>query len=1722
MKVIAPQHANKPDFVRRFEREAQIVARLEHPHIVPLYDYWRTPDGAFMVMRYLYGGSAKDMLKESPVEIEAAGLLLQQICTALNFAHRQGVIHRDIKPNNILLDEDGNAYLTDFGIAKDFANMDFDTMDDSFKGTPGYMATEQLKGDPITPRADVYSLGVTLYELLEGHHPFPNANFYDQIFKLLNDPIPLMTRFDGDLNDALNEVIQCATAKNPADRYADAKAFFDAFQDAARLSSPVEPATMVEALTRRQQEILQLIIQGKTNKEIAQELVIAFDTVKWHICQIYKTLKVRNRNQAIIKSQELDLLYGEDYDGLTYSPDIIHSSGLFFDEVDNPYKGLKAFSEADARNFFGREKLTHKLIHRMQEDDQYRRFLAILGPSGSGKSSLVKAGLIPAIWRGEIPGSDEWVVTTMLPGAHPLDELEVALKRVAANYANNLLEMLSQNDRGLVKVSQLILPDDDSELVLVIDQFEELFTLVEDEATRVHFLDLIKSTITDPRSRVRIIVTLRADFYDRPLYYPEFGEILRHRVETVLPLSTAEIEQAIIEPSKRLGIKYEDGLVAHIMGDVNYQAGALPLLQYALTELFERREGRIITHAAYQAIGGTIGALANRADELCNQLTPEGQAAVRQMFMRLVTLGEGTEDTRRRTPRAELLAVGNYPDLIDDIITTFADYRLLALDHNPITREPTVEVAHEAILREWERLRAWLNDSRDDIKLQRSLANVANEWKLHQHDESFLVRGRRLEQFQLWSLTPQLFMTPLEMNFLSASLAAHEDRESEAVAQTVREKRLEQRAYNRLKMTVAILLIASVFGISLTIAIFLQRQSAIISRDDAHAAQSDAEREAEISQSVALGASAQEALLRNDTDLAIALALDANSIENPPLQAWQALTDTVYAPGTRRVFRGFDGPVTSVAFSPDGRFIAAGGGRRLDYEYADGTRYDTPSVADYSVRVFDIETGAEVNRFEGHTDAVWHVKFSPDSRRVYSVSRDNTIRTWSLQTGEQISNVSNGYDSSIRHQRFGTISDDGQISIISSNSQRTTLIDTSSGAVVTDMDLGLSSSIQPVWKAALSPDGNFVLAGSGDPGVHSHFGELTYWDVSARNVLWQILLDGPVRALAFDQTGNYALIATYEPAPGTFGAFAATSIIMLIDVQTGAQIRTFRHGYGPVTDVAFSPDGRIGVSVASDQVIKLWDIKTGEIIETLTGHDGWITDVDFNPNGRQIVTSSEDGTLRLWDIRHGAEYQRFEGHIAPIHDVVLNPQGDMMVSGSIDRTLIEWNVDDGTIIHHLRGHDGGGVRQALLIDHGQTLISGSLDGTIRFWATSTGELLDQITIGLRVVSLAISPDERYLVASIFGAQGSVTPNSIQIKVYDITSGIERYTIQPSDLLLIGRVACAPDGRTFFAVSEDGVVSQWDLSSGTLIQRYDANSGALTDLTISPDGRIALLSAEDRTIIVWDIQSGKEIRRFEGHSLEIYGVDISPDAKTVLTGSADRTVILWDMETGEVLRRFDGHQQRVLTARFSPDGQFGFSAGESGDVVMWRLFDTTDSVLAWAEQNRYIRDLTCEEREFYNAFSKCNADDLFLPRPIYPTLTPSIIPSPTSTLDLTRITATPTWTALPTFTPAATRTLVPTEAPVGYGQLSPGLSTGGNVTTNATSIWTFEGQQDQIITIVFNTFGKTLSIFDPEGNLLTESQDTTIGPITLPATGTYQIAIEATPVTGSYTLTLFID
>ncbi len=1506
IKIILPQYANRPEFIRRFETEAQLVARLEHPHIVPLYDYWREPSGAYLVMRWLRGGSIQDLVEQTgQLNVKFIGQVLNHVCEALTVAHRQGVIHRDLKPENILLDEDHNAYLSDFGIAKDIGSSNNITQPNAILGSPSYLSPEQIRGETISPQSDIYSLGIVLYEMLTGDRPFVDNNPATLMYKHLSEPLPDITLADIDLPGALNTVLQRATAKDPTDRFENVIDF-----------------------AREYRAIVKSIDGGE-------------------MPDINRTAYISGKS----------------------------TGSIIVPDPENPYKGLRAFQQADSEDFFGREVLTLSILRRMQEPTTESRFLAIVGPSGSGKSSVVKAGVLPELRRGAFPGSENWFIVEMLPGLDPMEELEAALLRIAVNPPDSLLDQLNADERGLLRATKRVLPDDDTELLIFIDQFEELFTLVDDEETRKHFMDSLIVAVTDPRSRIRVIATLRADFYDRPLQYNRFGELMRARTEIVLPLSAEELERAITGPAKRVGLHIEDPLVTAIVADVNEQPGALPLLQYALTELFERRDGPVLSLEIYNEINGTFGALARRADELYDGLTEEAQEATRQMFLRLVTLGEGTEDTRRRVRLAELNSIGDDPDEIEMVIDAFGRYRLLTFDRDPVTRTATVEVAHEALIRQWQRLRDWLDESRSDLRTQRRLTAIATEWANAKQDASYLARGTRLQQLETWYENTALALNEQERAFLEASIQERKRRDAEEEARIAREAELEKRSQDRLRALLAVMSVAAAIAIFLAIFAFSQQQAADDARQDAEQAaaleldaRTDAERNAAQARGLALAANARNALIENEMPLALSLAIAANdAAPETANEVLRVLASAVFSPGVRARFDDHDNAPLSGDISPDNSLIAsaAADGRVNLYDMQNRELVTTFTFDDEVVTVAsfspdgdtllvagtgqtlylaDAITGEIRQTFEGHTETITSAQFNADGTRIVSGAVDRTIRLWDANTGENLL----------------TMADTGSV----------------------------------VFEVGFSPDGERLVSSHGDPNITGD-DPRSEWDRSVR--VWDAdtgeqthrfqLNSGWVRTVTFSPDGDFVAAATWDSTLG--------GTIRIFDLETSEEVQRIFGHTNLITGIEYTPTGTEIVSVSWDRTMRVWDVSRGVEVTRFDVFEEFAQDVALSPNGEYAVSftgniggneilrendTSIDTSIWLIDLRNRAQIREYTGHLDWAWSTTVTPDGRYAFSGSGPLNLEEEEADTSVRIFDIAT---GEQLQRFALPHANTvealtmnpagdlLVSGDWDGLIALWdfdvqnGTPTLSIQQrlQYPADARVLNAAFSPDGTLLATS--GSDG-------QVALWDVATGDLIRSIGDHTGAVAG-IAFTSDGSRIATGSWDQTAALWDVTTGERLMTFTGHTALINDIAMMPNDAALLTAGWDLTVRQWDLATGEELSRFVGHTGNVQTVDVSTDGQVALSGGADTTVRLWNIETGQEIIRYNDHTDWVSQAMFMPDGTTALTSGQDNTLRYWRLPTSPAEILQWAESERYIRELTCAEREQFRVEPLCRND-----------------------------------------------------------------------------------------------------------------------------------------------------
>jgi WD40 repeat protein/class 3 adenylate cyclase len=1171
--------------------------------------------------------------------------------------------------------------------------------------------------------------------------------------------------------------------------------------------------------------------------------------------------------------------------------------------VPNPYKGLRPFEEGDAADFFGREDLTRQLVERLGET----RFLAVVGPSGSGKSSVVKAGLIPALRNGSLPGSEKWPIVEMLPGPRPLEELEAALLRVAVNPPGSLMEQLGADGRGLIRAVKRVLPADGSELVLLIDQFEEVFTLVEDEAARTHFLESLEAAATDPQARLRVVITLRADFYDRPLLYRGFAELLRSRVEVVVPLSPEELERTISEPARRVDVRLEQGLVAHMHADVANEPGGLPLLEYALTELFDRREGDVLTVEGYRAIGGVSGALGRRAEELHADLDQTGREAARQLVLRLVSLGEGTEDTRRPVPRSEIASLEVDQQAMAAVLDSFGASRLLSFDRDSRSGAPTVEVAHEALLTAWGRLRGWIDEAREDVRTERRLAVAAGEWDEARRDASFLATGSRLEQFQAWRQSGRISTTPEERDFLDASLAERDRHLMEAEAQQARERDLERRSIRRLRALVTVLTVMALVAGGLTLFAFDQRARA--------------EREERIATARELAA-ASAANREVDPERSILLALEAvrrtRSVDGSVLpEVEQALHNAVQA---SRIVLTVPGVGGDVDWSADGLFVTEG-----------------PEESGL-VDIRDAETGERVRSFTGHKVDINSVAFSADGAELATTGDDGSLRVWDPRTGLQLGDFQGKSDLVVGV----AFSPDG--SLVAAGWLEEDLVrvwDVRTGR----LERAIRAPAGP-FAVSFSPDGRRLAIGGVDEPVGGVF------DVrSGRRVLSLDGHEGGINDIDWSPDGRWIATTSNDSTGRIWDAASGRSRFVLFGPA------------GALNHADWSPDsGRLVIGYG-DGSARLWEISEGGAREDVAlssqVNRSSVWGVAFSPDGGRVMTGALDiAAVQVWDVvdTGDAEWANLPALEEGLNNVAFVPDG-RLVATARDGSLAIWDTTYSKATLTLRPQRPfDPFFDDIEVSSDGELIAAAFGGRVTVWDAATGDEAFAVSEGEGIGELSWSPDGRLLALAKFGDHLA--------QIVD-RSGTEVTRLHAEPGFGIFGVQFSPDGRLLATMaSEEGRpnlttehVSLWDWQHGTVRKTIKTPVG---DVAFDPNGgRLALTTQNGGEI--WNTETGERERTLTGVTAFLTDIAYSPDGSVIAAVGVDSTVRVWDAGTGVQRLVLGGHGNTLAGVAFSPDGSRLASAGFESTVRVWAL--NLDDLIEIA-QGEVTRDLTDEECRQY--------------------------------------------------------------------------------------------------------------------------------------------------------------
>lgn len=1184
-----------------------------------------------------------------------------------------------------------------------------------------------------------------------------------------------------------------------------------------------------------------------------------------------------------------------------------------------PYKGLRYFEETDAGIFFGRETLTAQLTtHLTKQADSDRRFLAVVGASGSGKSSVVRAGLIPALrWQ---PPSSGWPLLVMTPTAHPLESLaaclqgEMAAGLPARKCVDELAGRPDKLCQALVTLAETAVS---AHTLLVIDQFEELFTLCRSEVEQAAFVNNLATAACQIGGTAVILLVLRADFYAHCARFSVLRQLLAQHQEYIGPMTADELRCAIEEPARQGHWELEPGLVDLLLHDVGVhdanadagqmpEPGALPLLSHALLATWERRRGHALTLSGYTASGGVRGAIAESAEAVFyDQLDRDQRQIARQIFLRLTELGSGDAlaDTRRRVSIDELPSHPEDRETVHQVLTALADARLVTTDEN------AAEVAHEALIREWPTLRGWLEEDREGLRLHRRLTEAAQEWETRSRSPDGLYRGARLAQAAEWAAQHPDDVNELERAFLAASqfLAEAEARDQEAQRQRelaaarrlaeVEQVRAQEQAQanRRLRLRAALLAAALVIagGLAVTAVLFGWRTARAerlgASRELALAAINNLEVDAERSALLALQALETANTLEARNALHQALP-ELHLLRTLPPHEGGAV-DVVFSPdGDRFASMGNAGEVrvwetasgqplftlqdeglelgNSIAFSLDGRFLATAGVTRVIlWDAATGDKLFTL-------------VGKSVGTTMGYNLGVGQISFSPDGQRLAAANLDGVAKVWDLASQAEL--------------------------------------------------LALPPVELPAKAIAYSPNGRFLATG-GDEGI------VAVWDAIAGTQMYTATLGGIIHSVTFSANGQWVAAGSED---GRAKIWAAA---------TGQELLNLPQMAG-MYDVAFLADGRLATA-GQDGVTRIWDSVSGQQMLALAASASTVIGVAGSPDGSQIATSSYDGSVRLWDAAPGHELLTIPAHDGIVWQVVAFPDG-RLASAGVDGAVKIWESDTGLLLQTLsRGDEAAvGLTGLALSPDGSRLAAGGMDGAITIWDNDTGNIV-QTLIGHAnfVTGLAFSPDGARLASASW--DGSA-------KVWDLVGGaaITTFNGHPRPVM-VTNVVFSGDGRSVFTGGDDDFVRQWDAATGQEIHAFSGNGKDIYGLALSPDGNTLAMGDQDGAITLWEVASGQKLRAFGSHAGLALRLAFDQDGKRLASAGFDRLAKVWDVETGEELFSLYGNLSNVFGVSFSPDGRQLATAGADGAVRTYTL--DLDELAALA-QSRLTRTLTNEE------------------------------------------------------------------------------------------------------------------------------------------------------------------
>ncbi|MFF0578294.1 nSTAND1 domain-containing NTPase [Streptosporangium saharense] len=1109
--------------------------------------------------------------------------------------------------------------------------------------------------------------------------------------------------------------------------------------------------------------------------------------------------------------------------------------------VRNPYVGLVAFQREDAEWFFGRERLVENLLSLVGE----RRFLVVFGSSGSGKSSLLRAGLLPAT---------PWPTALFTPGPHPLDECAAQLAALGTGPASAVRGELDRSPRALHlgALQALAGRSPHDELLVVVDQFEEVFTLCRDAEERARFVEALAVAARTANSRTRVVLGVRADFYARCAEHPHLAEAIGDAQLLVGAMSVEELRRAISQPAVRAGCAVESALLARLVADTAGQASALPLLSHALRETWHRRRGNTLTLSGYERAGGVDGAIAATAEQLYTRLSASQARQARRIMLRLVNPGEQAIDTRRPASYAELI-----PDTDSDaaqVLERLTAARLVTL------HEGVVELAHEALIVSWPRLGRWIDQERDLLRVQRRLTEAATGWRDLGHDPGALYRGARLEAARPLLARPGE-LTELENAFLRASV----DAAAQAGRTAVRRVRLARLAVAALTVLTLVAVSAAVLAVNAA------------GRADARSRE----------------ALAHLLALRSEefttADPAFAGLLAAASWRFAPTAEGRHTMLTTLSTGLRGVLDNHVNYVGTVAFSPDGRVLA--------------------TVSDLGVQLWDVATRRRTVVLGNRRDVA--LAFSSDGAVLATGGRETEVRLWDVATRRLIATLPTDripvviLRFSADGATLGAVGDNGVVRLWDVATRRSSItvpvIRADRGAdhatmAFTPKGVPLVAAFQQgglrLWDlAARRVSATLPVKGTDFLSARVTFSPdgttLAVSDDGESVRLWDSVTHRPKGSLPSGRASDL----TFSPDGGILAITRRQDErVQLWDTTTRRSIgATVPGGTDLVSGMAFSSDGTRLAVANLDGTVRLWDTT----FHHSTGHrlpgSGDANAVAFTPDGTRLAAARADGSIRLLDTDGRQAGAPLTGHAGGVDAVAFSRDGTRLASGGSDETARVWDVVTGRQIGiPLAGHTGG-IDAVAFSSDGTRLATGSWDGTVRLWDLTAhrqiGTPLTGHTGGVRTV--AFSQDGARLVSGSWDGT---------VRLWDLTAHRQIGAPLTNHNSAVASVAFSPDGTTL-ASGADGEVRLWDTAThGPIGVPLTGHTGAVNVVEFSPDGATLVTADENGTVQLWDVAVRKPIGApLADRAGAVAAVAFAPDGTTLTGAGSEGTIRRWRTE-----------------------------------------------------------------------------------------------------------------------------------------------------------------------------------------------------------------------------------